>query len=373
MVICKKGLFLYDPGMGKTYSIAMGLKALKSVEPSLKCLFFIRKAQITQTSNDIRLYTGMKVVTCTGEKDQIFYKLSKDIYSYDILMLTHEALRSDTVCAFIYNYIKYFKVGVIDEIHYLTNEKESDRVLFLEALTSRLERVAGLTATPFISKAEQFASVLHIIDLLVFYRKDKIVKELKSGRRLDLQYPLQIYNYDRKSEGIENTYNVHVHWVEPHEFQLNLDNIHLLRLLRGPGSINQLRDLLIVVLKEKKRKKKGILFIYYHETREWVLPYLDKVGIVYGCINGETPQSDRDLVQQKFQDGLLDVVIISVTTSINLDSDYIYFYQYTLEIKQILGRGDRGLVPKIMDLYFLFTRRTEEAEYFLNTVYKLYL
>lgn len=366
----KKGLFMFDPGMGKTLSVAMGLKALFATNPDSRCLFFIKKAQVTQTSNDIRLYTGLRVITCTAEVGQIVWKLYKDVKSYDVLMITHEALQSDYVCTFLQTNLKHFNICVIDEAHFLTNIHESDRVFVLKAITSRIERVASLTATPFISKAEQYASLLNIMDPRFFERKDLLIKKLKSGAQLDIEYPLQIYNYNRKSEDIENTYNIHVHWVEPHDFQRNIRTPQLLRQLRGPGSLNQINDLITVIKLNQKKKKKGIVFVYYHDTREWVLPFLKQAGIRYGCIHGSTSQQQRDEVQEKFQNGLLDIVVISVTTSINLDCDYIYFYQYTLEIKQILGRGERGLIPKVMDLYFLFTRHTYDAEYFLNTVYK---
>lgn len=367
----KKGLFMFDPGMGKTFAIAMGLKALSSVYPETKCLFFIKKAQITQTYNDIRLYTGLRVITCTAEQHQIVNKLYKDTDSYDVLMLTHEALQSDVVCTFLYCNLKHFTVCVIDEAHFLTNVRDSDRIVVLSAITSRIERIAALTATPFISKEEQYGDLLNVMDPVRFMRKDKLIKKLKSGEQLDLQYPLQIYNYDRKTEDIQNTYNIHVDWVEPHDFQRSANGGHLLKELRGPGSYNQLNELIRVLKLKKVEKKKGIVFIYYHETREWVVPFLEDAGMKFGCIHGETLQKDRDRIQKEFQEDLLDLVIISVTTSINLDCDYVYFYQYTLEIKQILGRGERGLKPKVMDLYFLFTRKTQDATFFLNTVYKL--
>lgn len=72
--------------------------------------------------------------------------------------------------------MKYFNVCVIDEAHYLTNIQDSDRIFVLQAITSRIERVASLTATPFISKAEQYASLLNIMDPKLFERKDILVK-----------------------------------------------------------------------------------------------------------------------------------------------------------------------------------------------------
>lgn len=367
----RKGLFRFDPGMGKTYASALAITALSNKEPDTKVIFLIKKSQITQTANDIRLYTRKRVVTCTGEKAQIERLNSTNPDNYDVLMLTHEALQSDKMGFILAALMPHFNMCVVDEAQFMTNSTESDRITVLAAICKRLPYVAFLTATPFISKSKQFASLLHLMDCDTFPRTDLLSKSLDKGGRPDLLNPFSIYSYDRKSEGIENTYNVFVDWVDPHDFQKEASGNHLLRTLRGEGSYNQLEAMKAVLRKQALAKKKGIVYIYYHDTREWVLQHLDDLGLRYDCIHGETPQAERDRVQREFQDGELDVVITSVTTSINLDCDYIYFYQYTLEIKQIVGRGERGLNPKVLELYFQFTRHTGDAQFFLDNVYML--
>jgi len=367
----KKGLFMFDPGMGKTFAIAMGLKALFSTNKNTKCLFLIKKTQLTQTSNDIRLYTKKRVVTCTAQQEQLSKKLSKNIDNYDVLMLTHETLQSNAVCAMITQNINRFNVLVVDEAHYLTNMTDSDRIIFLAALAKKIEYVAFSTATPYISKPEQLSSLLNLMDCDIFERRDLITRDLKRSVRIDTLYPLQIYNYDRKSEGIANSYKSYTHWVEPHEHQKRAEGAHYLKQLRGQGAENQVKELVRGLKTKKEEGKKGIVFIYYKETLEWVMPFLDVANINYSCINGDTSQRSRDKIQSDFQHGLLDCVLISVATSINLDCEYVYFYEYTLEFKQILGRGERGLNPKLMELHFIFTKQTQDAQYFLDTVYKL--
>lgn len=367
----KKGLFRFDPGMGKTYTSALAMTALSNIEPETKCLFLIKKTQITQTSNDIRLYTGKRVITCTGEYNDIIDKLSTHPDEYDVLMMTHEALQSDIVCLTLAKLVGFFNMCVVDEAHFLSNKKESDRITVLGALCDRIPYVAFLTATPFISRAEQFSSILHLMDRSTFSRPDKLLKQLRNDERPDLFYPLSIHSYDRVSEGIANTYDVKVAWVEPHDFQRDAKGAQLLRTLRGEGSYNQLNELKRVLLLKQQEQKRGIVYIYYHDTREWVLEQLEGCDIKYACIHGGTPQYERDRIQQEFQDKEIDVVITSVTTSINLDCEYIYFYQYTLEIKQIMGRGERGLNPKVLELHFQFTRHTNDAQFFLDNVYML--
>lgn len=367
----KKGAFLFDPGLGKTITIAAGLRALFNMEPRTKVLMLIKKSQITQTTRDIKLYTKKRIVSCTAEQEQIEIKLFRNPDDYDILMLTHESLHSDTVCGFLSTIVNRFTVLVVDEAHFLTNIEECDRIIYLEALTHKIERVAFLTATPFITRSSQLVSLFYLLDSDTFNKRDDLTKNLNKGERFDTQFPLQIYNYDRKSENISNTYVPYIHWVEPHEFQRKARGAHYLQQVRGPGAENQVRELVQLLRKKSLEGKRGLVFIYYEETRNWVLPHLETAGINYGCIHGEMAQPARDQVQLDFQNKKLDVVIISITTAINLDCEYFCFYEYTHEFKQALGRAERGLNPKILELHFIFTKDTLDASHFYDTVYKL--
>jgi excinuclease UvrABC helicase subunit UvrB len=149
---------------------------------------------------------------------------------------------------------------------------------------------------------------------------------------------------------------------------LSGDNV--LRKTRGEGSFNQVKELIRVLKVEKSKGKKGLVFCYYHTSREWLLPFLDESGLRYGCIHGGTKSSERTEVQSSFNAGELDVVVLSIAEAMNLDSDFVFFYQYTVKVKQIVGRAERGLNPKVIDLFFMFTRLTGEVDYFLENVFK---
>ena len=367
----KRGGFIFDPGLGKTLTISGALKLLHANDNSLKCLFFIKKSQITQTAKDVRLYSGLRVVTTTAESDQVSTRmLFRNTDNYDVLMLTHETLDREDVMYFLYENIYRFAVCVVDEAHYLLNYKESDRAMMLEAILPRFERVALLTATPLLTSYEQFAYFLYLLDHVKFKDVSKMVSYMKDGNRLDTIFPLNIYNYDRASLGIPNIYNSIPVFVEPHDFQRGATGEHVLQKTRGEGSVNQVTELIRGIRVQKSRGKKGIVFCYYHNSREYMLPFFDKTDIKYGCIHGNTPQNERDSVQNAFNSGELDVVIISVSEAINLDCDYVYLYQYTVKLKQIIGRAERGINPKIMDLFFMFTLDTGDADYFIENIYK---
>jgi hypothetical protein len=367
----KRGGFIFDPGMGKTLTIAGALKMLFVSDKDSKCLFFIKKIQLDQTSADIRNYAGLRVVTTTAESKSLRSKVYwKNFESFDVLMVTQETLDSAEFMVFLYENLKRFNVCVVDEAHYLLDYKESDRALMLESILPRFERVALLTATPLVSRYEQFAYFLYLIDHKKFANVKKLVKQMEEGSRIDVLFPLSVYNYDRAGLGIANTYNSIPVWVEPHDWQVGLFGDNVLRKTRGEGSYNQVAELIRLLKVQKSRGRRGLVFCYYHSSREWLLPFLDESGLKYGCIHGGTGVSERTEVQRAFNLGELDVVVLSISEAMNLDSDFVFFYQYTVNVKQVVGRVERGLNPKVIDLFFMFTRLTGEVDYFLENIYK---
>jgi hypothetical protein len=370
----RRGLFAFDPGMGKTITACMGLMAVRSYSPGTKCIFFIRKSQLAQTSNDVRMYTGLNVMTCTGEQENIDEVLYSNLEFCDVLMLTYETLLNTGACFRLIELVNDFSMCVADEVHFMSNLEENDRVFVFSAILERMSWVAFLTATPFISKPEQYATLLHLMDRQGFPSIMDLKRRISSGEKLDVTAPCSIYNYTRDSIGMSNTYNPSVIWVDPMPGQRDVrSSLNYLEHMTGRDCVNQKDGLITILKRQIASKKRGIVYVYYHDTREWLTPFLDECGFKYGCINGLVPLSVRDDIQCQFNAGLLDFVILSTTTSINLDCDYVFFYQYNLEFKQVLGRGERDVNPKVMDLFFLFTRDTHHAQHFLDTVYKLSL
>ena len=118
--------------------------------------------------------------------------------------------------------------------------------------------------------------------------------------------------------------------------------------------------------------ERGLVYINQHVIREWVLRFLDNAGIRYGCINGKTSKLEDEEVMDKFNNKKdLDVVITSVTEAIDLDCDWVMFYEYTVNVAQMIGRASRGLKDKTLKVYFMITEDTGELRYFYDNIYSV--
>lgn len=140
-----------------------------------------------------------------------------------------------------------------------------------------------------------------------------------------------------------------------------------MQLCKGEGATNQV-NALVKLIKERKDKR-GLVYINQHAIRSWVLPFLDSAGIKYNCINGHTKQADRERIMDEFNiQKSLDVVVTSVTTAIDLDCDYVIFYEFTPLLKQMIGRAHRGLGDKHLDIIFMLTEDSCEVDYFVDNI-----
>ena len=54
-----------------------------------------------------------------------------------------------------------------------------------------------------------------------------------------------------------------------------------------------------------------------------------------------------------------------------MDGDYVIFYELSVLIKQILGRVERGLTPKPIEILFMFTLCTGEFDYFERNIFDI--
>ena len=78
-----------------------------------------------------------------------------------------------------------------------------------------------------------------------------------------------------------------------------------------------------------------------------------------------------EIERQFNEEKSLDVVITSVTTALDLDCDYVIFYEFTVDVKQMIGRAHRGLGDKELDVIFIITEDTSEIDYFYDNIYSI--
>lgn len=373
----KKGIVVYDTGMGKTYVAGGFIKALQNMDKQSKFLFIGLNDQLEQTPDKLRKITGLKVAAFSAEATDVRSFELMDLTGINILFLTRECLSNETVMLKLYNELDLFKAVILDEAHSISNFYGSISGELLRSVVNRFEYKVALSATPITTKTLQLTQLAHIID------RDFIENPWETARLLDGGYPLVADNPDffilkRRSDiGADTYYVPKLLLVKPMSHQKGAEGYDLFQTVKGDGAVRQAKALENIICAHMGKNEKGLVYIRHHAVREWVVARFKETDIRFACINGKQdtvgpnkkPVS-REAIYELFSKGLLDVVITSITHCVDLDCDYIFFYEFYTDVKQMLGRGHRGLVPKQLTVYFMFTLDTGEIDFFLRNIYE---
>lgn len=364
----RNSIIMYDTGMGKTYIASAYIRMLLNKYPDWHFLMFVKKGQLEQTPDEMAKCIGINVAICTGDK-KVAQKImfNNEFLNYRLLLLTHDALRNTDIMKKLLEYKGFFKALVIDEAHNLNDAKSSARGAMFKALCKRFEYKLALTATPIVSAPEQLARLANILDERSYPDADILTRQLAKGQFCFENDPCFFIERTRADFGFESEIIGHSILVEAMSHQINCSGNNLMNICKGRGAVNQAKKLIDFI--KEKGTDKGLVYIRHHATREWVLPFLDEAGIKYACINGETSSIERRRIMDEFNNKKeLKIVITSLEESINLDCSWVMFYEFTLNVAQVIGRAYRGLYSKVLDVYFMFTADTGEWDYFQRHV-----
>lgn len=372
MIANKRSLVIYDTGTGKTLLAALAMKLLLREDPSRLFVMFVKKDQIVQTPNKLKALAGLSTLVTTANSVKIAkYFLNKNLEEYNVIMLTHDCLHNSIVLQAIYEIRERVASIIIDEAHELNNFNNASSAEILKAMISRFEYVWGLTATPIVSDLMQLARLANLINPQQYPNAGKLYKSLTNGS-FHIDYdPGFFINRKAYELGRYSSPNGFIVTVQPRAEQINckLGGVELFQVCKGDGAINQVNALIELIQVNKKAGKRGLIFISQHSVLAWVRSNLDETAIQYTCINGNTSMDARNVIEAEFADKKYDVILTSVTTAVDLDCEYVAFYEFTVMVSQMIGRAHRGLKPKTLDVYFIITQNTNEEIYFLNNIY----
>lgn len=367
----ERALILFDVGMGKTYMSAAYIKMLLNDDPDNRFIFLIKHLKNVQTPKELERLTGVKVMSVLDAQASSIRKMKEnlDIQNYRVLILTHDFLLSQTGVDFLYSIRNYYTGIIVDEAHNLSNSYGSKSGALLKSICSNFKYRLGLTATPVVTDVKQLACLANVFDGDTYPDTSKLTRDLRNGRFSIKSDPEFFIEKSRTKIGIKEEIIGDVLWVEAQPNQRFKTGAQMHSLCKGEGAVNQ-AEALVKFIKERKGRK-GLVYIREHKKREWVLPFLDDAEISYVCLNGHTSDEVRMREQERFnKTDEVDVVITSLTESLNLDCDWVMFYEMTANVQQMLGRAYRGLYDKRLNVYFMLTRDTGEAAYFVENVYK---
>jgi superfamily II DNA or RNA helicase len=348
------------------------IRAHVNYKPNRKFIFVGTSSQLEQTTKDLKRFTELEVISSSAkrvEMERIFNL--KESSKHSILFITHDTLNQEEMVKYIYSRINSYYGIIVDEAHLVSNFTSSNSAFNLRALLRHFPLAIGLTATPVTTDSSQLGDLLHMYFPRDFDNLRELRRDMQEGENPLERVKNNVFVRSRRDVGVVSNYRTHYDIVEPHEWQIGADGLDRLELTRGEGALNQ-RNYLIDVVKGYKGFR-GLIFIERTASREWVEKGFREAGIKFKSIHGQDNKKERTSILDKLNKRELDVVITSVPEALNMSADYVYFYEYTADVKQMLGRAERGLNPKTLDIHFMFTRDTGDADFFVRRIYRIAL
>lgn len=357
------GILMYDTGMGKTFIACALCKALMNQDPSVHVIMFVKNKQLAQTPKKMEKLLGYPVLGCTGQEKDLQEKLASGKFkSYPVVLIAHSCLHNNLFVEIMAQNRGWFQAVIIDEAHSLCNYNEGQSGAVLASLCKNVFYSWALTATPMTSSLLQCAKLATILDPLNYPNTQKLVTRLRNGKFNIRMDPCFWISRSRKDFGVIEMIRGHAIPVKPMPHQFKAAPADLLRLCKGKGAENQAIALADFIVKQRS---KGLVYINEHATRNWVIPYLEARNIRYACVNGNTKPQDTEEILYNFNElGLYDVLITSVTEALDLECDWVMFYEFTVNVQQMIGRAYRGFANKCLDVYFMVTLEVGEIEWF---------
>lgn len=357
----KKMLLGFDTGMGKTFTYAIIVRGLLNRNPEKKHVFVIIHDSIEQAPSDISALTAVPVAAFGGEAEAAG-RLSNMWDRTSIFVLTYESFRNPNVVLFLYNHLPEIESLVVDEAHHVANWDSSNTAFMVRALSRYIPYVDGLSATPATRESRQFYRTMNVIDRNISSQRD----ESYNGAYSDRYLPVNRSDYDMKGN-----YKPVPVIITPMPHQVGKVKGDVFKTIKGPGAVNQVERLVGLVLERRRQGKSIIVYVHLHAVREWVESHFKDAGITFESLTGRvTKREERQRMLDAFAQREVDVLITSVSESLNIDADVVIFYEFTTRIKQVMGRAHRGLEGKELELLFLITKDTAEVEYFNKYIYR---
>lgn len=361
VLVNKKMCLSFDTGTGKTFTYAGIARALLNDKPEGKHILVIVNDSIEQVPKDVRNLTEVSVEAFDGSYEscgrlRFFWKRTS------IFCLTLEAFQQMEILEFLFRHLPEIESLVIDEAHHCSNWNVSDTAFMIRSFARWIPYVVELTATPMTRESKQYYRLMNLLDRDMSIHRD----ETYLGKYIDRYMTVNRGDYEIKGEYLPTLVV-----VEPLLEQMKKQKGIVFRTIKGTGATPQIAALVSTVKERLRQGKRCIIYLHYHDTRHWVEQNFQEQGISFVSLHGRiTKREERQAILDEFREQRVDVLITSVTESLNIDADVVIFYEFTTAVKQVIGRAHRGLVGKKLEIVFLITRNTDEVEYFMQYIYQ---
>jgi superfamily II DNA or RNA helicase len=353
----------FDTGLGKTPTVIAGILMRLNLSKSTRVLWVTPLVALPQTLRSLKRFTSLKVGVLTGSASSISKFLKTDISHTGVIIVNTEAFDNTEVLNIVsqLEFARVFDAVVIDEAHQVANPFKSNRNSYIYMLAYRSDFTVLMTATPIISNTIQYAALVALVtkDMLNLFG---IRNRMHMGQYVPNKIP-DIMSYKTR----DSILSVEVRRFHTHVPNLSFPGVSIFSYTRGYKSVESL--VLLKNIVTENEGKKFLIHCNLTEHHNVLKDYLNTImGLTCGVISGQTKNISN--VQRLFKEGVLDCVIFSIPLGLDLESDYIIMYDWTVFAVQAVGRGLRSNQTGKYKAYFIISDVEAEMKLCRNSVIK---
>lgn len=383
MLITRKFICTLDTGLGKTIIASAVMKYMRDNKITKRFVYVVENAGMAQTMMKIQQYTDLRVFTCTASIDDA-YKLGYTKENFDVLMINYQALQSYGVSLYLLQHIDEFDTLIFDECQWLSEINNSNTWEIAKQMRKHFRDLFMFSATPFRTNPLQLLKQVEMLDSNILgnineYIKDKVTRsvmyEITDWHGLDTiksDLTLFVNGFSREELGIDIKYNAIANISEALPEQENIEAKDMTQI-KGFSNAESMHNTINIVLEHIDDFEQGIIYCSTNVNKALLRDELIRNGVSVEIIDGTlSNKKERDIVQSRYLNGEISVLIINITTTLDLPSSYCIFYELcdAGTVTQFIGRCIRGLADSDLTVYFMLVADTYEIDYFYNSIYR---
>lgn len=377
-LIRKKQLISMDTGLGKTLVAAAIIRLIPTEK---KWLFICQDSNIIQTTKKLAQYLPDKFVQmCTSDPKQksAFFALSG---TTNVHVLTYQSFCNEEVNKHLFSKRKEYVGLICDESHTIGNEGSNASTLLKHMLRKNFEYQFFLTATPLRVDIFQILNQINMIDPVLVPDPQNLAMRhtIYDATRNAVGYHdidelsdiimLRYISVTRADLGIQGDYHSKLQIVPQNPNMRRHSKPEDIKLEKSSPDNYSIRALWGLVSRYMAEGKKGLVYANLEIYKSEILRELGSRCSITR-LDGTLKKAESTKVQEEFNSGKYDVLVSNITEGRDLSCDYIIFYEQTVNFKQFIGRGERGIQGKDLDIIFLLIKDSYDLQYFYKNVYK---
>ena len=379
LALTRKRLILsLDTGLGKTLIAGAIMAVLKPLNKSW--LFLCKLDAVRQTYK--KLADALPNFTINvSDSRSINMAEFKRSEKADIYIITYEAFRDVSLNNWILERHDDFIGIFLDESHNISNNTSRVHDYAKHMLRKCFEFQFCLTATPLRTSPDQYINQVSMID-------PKLIPDPKKVAMIIRKYENNVFVAYRNLDWLAKTLSPRCLSITRENVGargkyrpifIPIPNVHDSGYSKCPESPKVQKsdpdgksiNILVDLIKHKLAEgQKGLIYANLNKYKSLIMDKLSEFCVVAEISGRVSNTAVRTEIQQKFNNNEIDVVVINVTEALDLTCDYVVFYEQTSLYKQVIGRGERGLSGRDLEIYFMVITDNYDMNFFFRNVYQ---